>query len=222
MTQSTRVTRLNSYVWHDSLVCVTWLTHILLLHLYSCGYCWVHSYVWHDSVYTCMSWLNSCVWRDSSTWLHSCVQRDSSVQMWHDSIYMCGITCMTQFICVASLICTDVAWLDSYLWHDSVYKCNMTQFMCVTWLVEMFRQMSWSPWRQHVYVRTCDIAQFTRVTDPIHICNITLNWYVWRDSIRFCDMTLSSYAWHDACHVYTWHDSLMRAGSGRGARDCGA
>jgi len=35
------------YMWHDSLICVTWLTHMCDM---------THSYVWHDSL-ICVTWL---------------------------------------------------------------------------------------------------------------------------------------------------------------------
>ena len=73
----------DSYVWHDSFICVTWLIHICDM---------THSYVWHDS-FTCVTWLihmcdmtHSYVWHDlfiCATWLvyvcdvtHSHVRRD--------------------------------------------------------------------------------------------------------------------------------------------------
>ena len=67
----------DSYVWHDSFICVTWLLH-------ACDT--THSYVWHGS-FICVTWrIDICV-----TWLiHLCDMTHSYV--WHDS-----------FICVTWL-----------------------------------------------------------------------------------------------------------------------
>ena len=80
-----------SYVWRDAFICVTWRIHTWDM---------THSYVWHDS-FMCVTWL-----------IHVCDMTQSHV--WHDSII-----CVTwSFIGVTWLIyMCDM--MHSYVWHDS-------------------------------------------------------------------------------------------------------
>jgi len=45
----------DSYVWHDSLICVIWLIHMTDGSVYECARI-RHLYVWHDSL-ICVTWL---------------------------------------------------------------------------------------------------------------------------------------------------------------------
>ena len=81
----------DSYVWHDSFICSTWLIHMCDM---------THSYVWHDS----FIWMTSLshmydmppsyVWHDQCrhvVWIcmfgvpHSHVWHNSFMRVWHDS-----------------------------------------------------------------------------------------------------------------------------------------
>ena len=106
----------DSYVWHDSFICVTWLIHM----------CDITSpYVWHDSFRRVTSPIHMCdmthsyVWHDSFicvTWL-SHTSDMTSPYTWHNSI-----TCVTWLMHMCDMT-------HSYVGHDS--------FTCVTWLIRM-------------------------------------------------------------------------------------
>jgi len=131
----------HSYVRHDSLICVTWLTHMCDM---------THSYVRHDS-FISETWLirmckktRWCVIRHIHIWdmTHSYVRHDS-------------------------LLC--VTWLThmwdmthSYVWHDSL--------ICVTWLTHMcemthlfmrhdsFPFVTWLV-RGNIFLQHCDLLE---------------------------------------------------------------
>ena len=95
------------YVWHDSLICFTWLVHMCrLTHSYE-PYDILHPYAWQD-LSTCVTWL-----------IHMC--DTTYLYRWHGSL-----------ICVIWLIhMRDTS--HSYAWHDSficvtwiIHVCNMT------------------------------------------------------------------------------------------------
>jgi len=120
-----RFVKLIVSVWHDSLICATWLTHMCDM---------AHSHVRHDS-FTWATWLvHMCdmkyehvrnkqrlttlgvgAWPDSftcATWI---------VHMWHDSIggrnHQADCECVTHlftsetwFICVCDMTCLHVTW----------------------------------------------------------------------------------------------------------------
>ena len=121
----------HSYVWHDSSICVTWLTHMCDM---------THPYVWHDSLIDVTRLIHmydmthSYVWHDSSicvTWLiHMCDM--THLYVWHDwSIcanvfvrHVCGfgmfhwsLLYVMQDSFVSSKRACDMT--HSYVWHDS-------------------------------------------------------------------------------------------------------
>jgi len=80
----------DSYVWHDSLICATWLTHVCDMTHYMCDT--TDSYLWHDSL-ICVDWL-ICVTRlahSCDVTHYMCDMTDSYV--WHDP-HM-GVTWLT-------------------------------------------------------------------------------------------------------------------------------
>ena len=120
-----------SYVWHDSIICVTWLTHVCDM-THSCVQiyiswttkeqpvllkCW-HVIVQHDSL-ICVTWLIH-IWDLT----HSCV--------WHDSLM-----CVASFFINHQTAIRFSRQLTSHMcdmnhvrvWHDSP--------TCVTWLTHM-------------------------------------------------------------------------------------
>jgi len=105
-------------VWHDSLICVTWLTHMCDM---------THSYVWHDSL-ICVTWLphmcdmtQSYVRHDSLicvTWLtHMCDLTHSYV--WHDSLIELPTSTRTSLSRAITYVCRE-------------------SFMSVTWLIHVY------------------------------------------------------------------------------------
>jgi len=118
-------------VWHDSLICVTWLIHVCDM---------THSYVWHDS-FMCVTWLthmcdmiHSCVWHGSLicvTWLiHVCDMAHSYVcsfdlckQRYHSHTKKVHDTCMNA--CIA--YCVHVLRIA---WH--------TTLTCVIFFLSIF------------------------------------------------------------------------------------
>jgi len=129
------------YVWHDSLICVTWLIHMCDM---------THSYVWRDS-FICVTWLiHTCnvthyyVWHDSFirvTWLiHTFVMTHSYV--WHDSsvgLYACFIHIISMFIIY---MCDNVIYICDCFYafpdggHASLIQFTCRWFICVTiWFI---------------------------------------------------------------------------------------
>jgi len=86
-----------------------------------------HSSVWHDS-FICVPWL-----------IHLCDMTHSSV--WHDPficvpwlIHMCAMT--------HSYVCHDLTW-HACLMNEAWGMRDMTQDLCVTWLVGMCAGVTW-------------------------------------------------------------------------------
>ena len=141
--KSVQMLHRRSCVWHDSIICVTWLIHICAM---------THSYAWHDS-FICLhvcDMTHSYVCHDSficAPWFicvcavtHSCVTW--LFQMWNDS-FMCDayIRKMTHsYICRDSFICgTGLKKIlrTPYVWHDA-WDVSHDSFICVPWLIHMF------------------------------------------------------------------------------------
>jgi len=206
------------YVWHDSPICVTWLTHMCDM---------THPYVWHDSPIR-VTWLtHMCdmthpyVWHDSPicvTWLtHMCDVTHLSYVTWlihhirHDL-----------FVCVSRMcdMTHSYVWYDAfaremslfiyswqyyrhwrplaYVWHDA-FMCDMTKsqhvtfdsFVCVIWLINMWHDS---------FIR--EVALF--------ICSWQsyLHWWLCVTCVTWlnhmCDVTHPSFVWHDSFVCVIW------------------
>jgi len=125
----------HSYVWHDSFIRVTWITHMCdMTHKCDMTHLWCRlrrirppSYVWHDSLIR-VTWLtHKCDM--THLWcrlrgIRRCAFKCLVLHMWHDS-----------FIRVTWLIHT-CGMTHSYVWHDS--------FIRVTWLIrDSFIRVTW-------------------------------------------------------------------------------
>jgi len=189
------------YVWHDSCMCVTWLSAPSLSACVFGCFQMCTSRVWHDSSvcmtwpihvchmtqYPCVTWLHFPAWRvaywcmcrDEFTWvprrIYVCDRMRDTMRSyaWHDL-----------FICVTWLI-RSCDMTHSYAWHDL--------FTCVTWLIHVFDTthihmcgMTHSCLWHDVFIcatglmYTCDMTHsyvwyfsFTHVTWRIHICEMT-------------------------------------------------
>jgi len=124
-----------TYLWHDSLIRVTWLAH-------ACDM--TNSFVWHDSL-ICVTWLTQ-----TCDMTHSCVWHDSLIRVtcvWHDSlgglkkisiggclIHMCDPT--DSYVCRDSLICAlhDASVCMTLRihtwWHDAFIRVTCLTHMC--------------------------------------------------------------------------------------------
>jgi len=180
------------YVWHDSLICGTWLmshdmTHDLLL----CVMCGTLSYVGHDS------------------WITLFHMWDMIHESRHDSrpIAMCGVCdpfiCGTWFmsqdmthdllLCVVCVTLSYVghdSWITLFHMWDMVHESHSlicgTWFVRVTWWYDALLRMIW-------LFRVCGIVTWR--TDMM----------TWRTVV--CDMT-DSCVWHDdMTHCCVWHDN---------------
>jgi len=188
------------YVWHDSFICVTWLTP-------QCGFAMTHSpsYVWIHW-FTCVTWLtHTC---DMTLFIGlpcHCALQLPHAYMWHDlfnhvrhdSLHRVGRPCHRALHLPHAYV-----WRDSFIhvWHDSLHRIGRpgkhfppSSCMCVTWLV-------------HV----CDMTRSHVWHDSLHRpCHGTLHLFfptscmcvTWL--IQMCDMT-HSYVWHDAFMYVTW------------------
>ena len=146
-------------VWHESLICVTWL-----IDLWS---------VWHDSLISemCVTWLTLMSYECQDmvlcvTWLdrlcgicfHTCDM--THLWAWHDSF-----TCVTWLIlsaCVMSVKTCSCVWRDSFVcaaWL--VYAEWQDSFICVTWLIHINDVTHVYVWHD---VFTCVIRVFMCVT----------------------------------------------------------
>jgi len=137
-----------SYVWHDSFICVTWLTHmcdtyavaISLLRVWFHICDMTHTYVWRDMTYTYVN-------HDSVlyvTWrIRKCEMTHAYV--WHthrgdqlvaDVLHMCDMTWHV--------------WCDSVVW-----------VICVTWLIHMCYTWTYQSWLIFKFVWTCSYGVAT-------------------------------------------------------------
>jgi len=97
----------HSYVCHDAIICVPWLTHMCATN---------HSYMWHDSVtrvtHTC-DMTHSYVWHDWFIY-ETRLAANSSYSWPPSALIWCDTT--PSYVCHDSIIC--VPWL--------IYMCAMT------------------------------------------------------------------------------------------------
>jgi len=101
----------DSYVWHDSFICVTWCVCM-------CGV--THSYVWHDS-FICVTWLVHA-W-DMTHWY---VWRDSLMCLaW--SIHVCDMTQST--VCDLTQTCASMHVWMSHVTHMNESYHNYERVM---------------------------------------------------------------------------------------------
>jgi len=112
-----------SYVWHDSFKCATWLNHEGVRH----GHCtylicdMTQSYAWHDSFdvrhdsFICVTWQThtSCVWRDPSMFVTWCIQ-------------MCSRCAADVHMNVCDMMRTDV----QHHWMKCKWNANEMQMKC--------------------------------------------------------------------------------------------
>jgi len=187
-------------VWHDSIICVTWLNHVCDM---------THSYVWHDSI-ICVTWLTlacdvtqSYVWHDSIicvTWLtHMC-------DMTHS--YVWRVFCV--FTRVSLLTCMCVTWLNhmcdmthSYVWPNS---CT-----CVTWLTLICEiacaffslVLCWVCICVKWLMQHCGLMHTWDVTCSYMRSSLCL--FQLRSLLRLymCDITHAT-LWPDSCTCVTW------------------
>ena len=132
----------DSYLWHDSFICETWL---ILVSLFSHGNLddlavrsMTYSHVWRDS-FICVTWLirmcdttYSWLWHDPficETWLilvcllsHGNLDDLAVRSMTHSHVWRDSFICVAWFRHMCDMT-------PSYVWHDS--------FICVTWLIHM-------------------------------------------------------------------------------------
>jgi len=114
----------HSLVWHDALLCFTWLIH-------ACDV--THLCVWHDP-FMCVTWLirihdmpHSYAWHASfmcvTRLIHMCDVNNSHV--WHDSTTRTDLS-----------LSTACVWHDSFRWGTHSYEFH-DSFLCVTWPIHM-------------------------------------------------------------------------------------
>jgi len=118
----------HSYLWHDSLMCATWLIHMCDL---------MHSYLWHGP----WSYMGHGVWKIDVT-IHVCPMTQwndrhfnsdiNSPYAFHWNAYreLMSLCMMSQFMCVP--------WLYvPYKTMVRIWRIDVSLFMCVPWLSEM-------------------------------------------------------------------------------------
>ena len=126
----------HSYVWHDSIICVTWLIHMCDM---------THSYVWHGK-FTCQIhvWHGSftCVTWQIHVWHGSFTCATCQIHVWHGSF-----TYVTRLICTRDMAHSNARELlhrhlrclvhrcgttHSYVWH--VYRSYFMYISLFSWL----------------------------------------------------------------------------------------
>jgi len=175
----------HSYVWHDSFICVMWLTHTCVTWLtHTCflvahttpntrhpAFVWVMSQMlWTSHVTNAVN--ESChtnervmshIWTSHVTRMHT---RHPAFVAW--LIHMCVVTHL-------------------YVWHDS--------FLCVMWGIRMCD-----------VAHSCDDSFICAPRTP-HVAHMAPNsLHLWL--IHMCDMTHFFFKMCDMPHSYVWHDSF--------------
>jgi len=108
-----RFAKLIVSVWHDSLVCATWLTHMCDM---------AHSHVRHDS----FTWATRLV--------HMCNMKYEHVRG-GTKTYQAGCGCVTWFIYMRNMDCSHVTWLNR---REESSGCSH-----VTWLNRSEEAIDW-------------------------------------------------------------------------------
>ena len=179
----------NSYVWHDSFICVTWLTDMFDM---------THSYVWHDA-FICVTWLtdmfdmtHSYVWHDSFicvTWLTDMFD----TAHWHDCL-TCAYATFTSghdsikhetwltFVSVRLGSCLCVSWFlhtctvtHPCRWHDlcipvTYHTCHISHvshMIGVKWII-LLRDTTHSYVRRDVFTRVTWLMSISYCPASIH------------------------------------------------------
>jgi len=203
-------------VWHDSLICVTWLVHMcgtnhvttsrcvtrcrthvthqrVMSHISTRHVTPIIRRVWHDSL-ICVVWITSQRW-----------------DAWHDTFICVSHRCVTWHVYMWAM--RDTTHLYARGWR--IYICGMNHLktlLCVT---------------RHLYMRggggsgriTILRESFTCVTWRIHMRGMT-HLYVWHDSFALWHDLFICVAWlmHIVArlihmcgmtHSYVWHDSFI-------------
>jgi len=174
----------HSYVWHDSFICVTWLTHPLRWpHSLNWGGVWVMSNICDRTL--------PYVRRDSFTFRGGCTPFRGEVYRPYDTasvvMYTGDITHMSR----------DSSIFVTWLVHCVYWSCyaRVTRLWWCVWII-------WHNFSGDVYG-----SHHSYVTWLIHICDVTRAPWVWVMS-HACDMT-HSYVWHDWCtYILRWPHSL--------------
>jgi len=210
-----------SYVWHDSLTCITLLIPMCDM---------TRLYVWHD-LHICVTWFFICVpWlvHDSLncvTWLLHIPDITHSL-VWHDS-FLCVTWNVHRYDMTASYVWrgafVSVTWLIrmrdmtcSSAWHDSFTRlsngsrCKLphTSFIRVKRLVlnAHWRRDSylWHAWRSYdTYINeSCHAHEWVmpHIHTYIHMICVEARWLVW----------MNEYDVYAVC-VWVWHDFFVHS-----------
>jgi len=225
---------------HDSLICVTWLTH-------TCDI--THSYVWHNSricvtwrIYTCT---DAIIAKMSQLYIrHLCVRHDSFTRIYiyscHTHVIRMNESCHTTFMRMTWFIKSCHWWHDcqschtlgslmcmthSYMWHDYAYDMTHESCHMYEWVIHMSESSVWhDSFMSHVMydmTHSCVWQAYDKLCvwhdSFIHIYIHTCHTHVIRMNeschTTFMRMTwLINVVWHDSFMRMTcvWHDSFIR------------
>jgi len=178
-----------NYVWHDSLICVTRLTHT---------YYMTHSYVWHDS-FECGTWLTHTYYMThSSVYIN---HMNCSIGLWQTELHH---TAIWVYVWHDSLVC--VTWLTHmrrmthvcYMTHSSVYMYQMTHSLG-PWQTELHHTAIW------LYVLHNSLIFVITHSYMLHDSLICFTWLT-----HVCHMTHSCVSRDSFMCVYVSHESFLR------------
>jgi len=167
-----------SHVWHDSVTCVTWLSHMCDM---------TQSHVWHNP-FICVTWAvethpgqirdvtHTCRCGDSSiyvTWLlhlYSHVRHDSYIRRWRHI--------------------SDVVYPTSW-----VYECHTHEHDVFTCEAFIYLIYIWMPhtWIRHVI---CDVT-YTYIYEAF--IYVTRFIHVWHDSFMYATWLIHAYGMTHSC-----------------------
>ena len=153
----------HAYVWHDSFICVTWLSQMCVM---------THSDVWHDSL-RCVTWLTQTQDNDDDMVLEEGIDSHMYTVQVSVNDLMCEITHQSSHTCNQSCVIFSlhthvegVMYTHSHVWKEScilIHVCGRNDVYSFIWTEScILIHMDWVMYtHSHACKESCVL---------IHIC----------------------------------------------------